>query len=301
MSIIIIDKMSTTCDKCQAIDSIIENEGELVCCKCGLVYSERMIADEYETYAGEENQIKRVGPPEKPEEAREHGTNLIIKEYGTKKIIRTYLKRTKIERNTFRIQKYLESAGVRQNLIETTKSLYEEMAPNKNMQGRNFNHIIAALYYYALRVKNMAQSYKEVSRQFPSLTERQIRKAFNDIKWHIASQTDEDKMIKIEKNLIQMYIGGNTEKYDAKMLSYEIIKNINDNALLEGKSPNTVAGLSLSLSYKLLSDNSDNDEDFYHVFSNKATIIKAFEEIKCDLNKIVPQKYSDKIYQIKMV
>ena len=242
MSIIIIDKMSNTCDRCQAIDSIIENEGELVCCKCGLGYSGGMIADEYETYAGEENQIKRVGPPEKKEEAREPGTNLIIKEYGTKKIIRTYLKRTKIERN---------------------------------MQGRNFNHIIAALYYYALRIKNMAQNYKEVARQFPSLTERQIRKAFNNIKWHISSQTDEDKMIKIEKNLIQMYIGGNIEKYDAKMLSYEIIKNINDNALLEGKSPNTVA--------------------------NKVTIIKAFEEIKCDLNKIVPQKYSDKINQIKMV
>ena len=98
-----------------------------------------------------------------------------------------------------------------------------------------------------------------------------------------------------------MYVGGDTEKYDAKMLSYEIIKNINDNALLEGKSPNTVAGLSLSLSNKLLSDNSDNDEGFYQAFSNKATIIKAFEEIKCDLNKIVPQKYSDKINQIKMV
>ena len=164
--------MSTTCDKCQEIDSIIEYEGELVCCKCGLVYKESMIADEYETYEGEENQIKRVGPPEKPEQARELGTNLIIKEYGTKKIIRTYQKKTKIERNIFRIQKYLISAGVCQDLIETTKSLYEEMAPNKNMQGRNFNHIIAALYYYALRIKNMAQSYKEISRQLPSLTER---------------------------------------------------------------------------------------------------------------------------------
>ena len=292
--------MSTTCDKCQEIDSIIEYEGELVCCKCGLVYKESMIADEYETYEGEENQIKRLGPPEKPEQAREPGTNLIKKEYGTKKIIRTYQKKTKIERNIFRIQKYLISAEVCQNLIETTKSLYEGMAPNKNMQGRNFNHIIAALYYYALRIKNMAQSYKEVSRQFPSLTERQIRKAFNNIKWYIAAQSDEDRMVKIGKNLIQMHIGGIIEKYDAKMLSYEIIKNINDNALLEGKSPNTVAGLSLSLSYKLLSDNSDNDEDFYQAFSNKATIIKAFEEIKCDLDKIVPQKYSDKINEIKM-
>ena len=108
-------------------------------------------------------------------------------------------------------------------------------------------------------------------------------------------------MIEIEKNLIRIYIGGIIEKYDAKMLSFEIIKNINDNALLEGKSPNTVAGLSLSLSYKLLNDNSDNDEDFYQAFSNKATIIKAFEEIKCDLDKIVPQKYSNKINEIKFV
>ena len=293
--------MSITCDRCQNIDSIIEYKGELVCCKCRLVYQEGMIADEYETYEGEENQIKRVGSPEKPEQAREPGTKLIIKEKGTNKIIITYQKRSKIERNNFRIQKYLESAGVCQNLIETTKSLYEELAPNKNMQGRNFKHIIAALYYYALRIKNMAQSYKEVAKQFPLLTERQIKKAFNDIKWHIADQSDEDKMIKIEKNLIQLYIGGIIEKYNAKMLCFEIIKNINDNALLEGKSPNTVAGLSLSLSYKLLSDNSDNDEDFYQTFSNKATIQKAFEEIKCDLDKIIPQKYSDKISEIKMV
>ena len=147
----------------------------------------------------------------------------------------------------------------------------------------------------------MAQSYKEVAKQFPSLTERQIKKAFYNIKWDIAEENDEDKMIKIEQNLIRIHIGGIIEKYDAKMLSFEIIKNINDQALLEGKSPNTVAGLSLSLSYKLLSDNSDNDEDFYQAFSNKVAIIKSFEEIKNELDKIVPQKYSDKIKEIKFI
>jgi transcription initiation factor TFIIIB Brf1 subunit/transcription initiation factor TFIIB len=293
--------MSITCDRCQNIDSIIEYNGELVCCKCGLVYQERVIADEYETYEGEENQIKRIGPPEKPEQAREPGTILIIKEKGTKKIIKTYQKRSKIDRNNFRIQKYLESAGICQNLIDATQLLYEELAPNKNMQGRNFKHIIAALYYYALRIKNKAQSFKEVAKQFPSLTERQIKKAFSNIKWHIADQNDEDRMVKIEKNLIQLHIGGILEKCVAKKLSFEIIENINDKALLEGKSPNTVAGLSLSLSYKLLNDNSGNDEDFYRTFSSKATIIKAFEEIKCDLDKIVPQKYSDKINEIKFI
>ena len=93
--------MSITCDRCQNIDSIIEYKGELVYCKCGLVYQEGMIANEYETYEGEENQIKRVGSPEKPEQAREPGTKLTIKEKGINKIIITYQKRSKIERIIF--------------------------------------------------------------------------------------------------------------------------------------------------------------------------------------------------------
>ena len=292
--------MITICENCKAIDSIIEDEGELVCCKCGFVYAENMTADEYETYAGDENQIPRVGPPETPGQAKEPGNNLIIKEKGGKKIIRTYQKLTKIDRNKYRIKKYLTSAGVKINLIETTISLYISLAPNKNMQGRNFNHIIAALYYYALRVKKMAQSFKEVAKQFPSITERQIRKAFNSIKCHISEHNDEDELVKIEKNLVQYYIGGIIDKYEAKKLSFEIIQNINDCALLEGKSPNTVAGLSLLLSYKLLSDNSDNDKEFYQTFSNKASIKKSFEEIKSVLDKIIPQQYWDKIKEIKI-
>ena len=253
--------MITICENCQAIDSIFEYEGEIVCHKCGLVYAENIIADEYETYDGEE-QIRRVGPPETPEQAQEPGTTLIIKEKGVKKIIRTYRNRTKIERNSYRIKNYLANAGVMDNLIKDTISLYKSLAPNKNMQGRNFNHIIAALYYYALRLNKMAQSFKEIAKQFPSLTERQIKKAYNSIKCHIADHNDEDELIKIEKNLVQYYIGDIIDKYEAKMLSYEIIQNINDCALLEGKSPNTVAGLSLLLSYKLLNDNSDNDKEF---------------------------------------
>ena len=292
--------MITICENCPAIDSIIEKEGELVCENCGFVYAENKKADVYETYVGKENHITRVGPPERPEQAQEPSTTLIIKEKGGKKIIKTYQNRTKIERNRYRIKKYLTSAGVMQNLIETTISLYISFAPNKNMQGRNFDHIIAALYYYALRLKNMAQSYKEVAKQFPSITERQIRKAFNSIKCHISEHNDEDEMVKIEKNLVHYFIGGDIDKYEAKMLSYEIIHNINDCALLEGKSPNTVAGLSLLLSNKLLNDNCDNDKEFYKSFSNKASIIKSFEEIKSNLNKIIPQKYCDKIEEIKI-
>ena len=114
----------------------------------------------------------------------------------------------------------------------------------------------------------------------------------------MADDDNEDELTKVEKNYIQLYIRGNQEKYKAKMLAYEIIDNINRNSLLEGKSPNTIAGLSLLLSYRLLNDNSDNSNEFFETFSNKATLSKAFEEIKWSLDKIIPQEYNEQLEMI---
>ena len=83
------------------------------------------------------------------------------------------------------------------------------------------------------------------------------------------------------------------------MLSYKIIENINNNAMLEGKSPTTVAGLSLMLSYQILNDNSDNMKDFFNTFATKATLRRTFKEINDQLDKIIPNKYFDKIEELK--
>ena len=127
--------MSTPCEGCGEIDKMVISDGQLVC-RCRLVQTERIIDEGYEPYKG----IERMGPPEKPEQEREPGTTL--KENERKKIIKVYQKRTKIGRNIYRIQIYLESAYLSSNLIVTTKSLNKKMAPNKNMQGRNYYHII---------------------------------------------------------------------------------------------------------------------------------------------------------------
>ena len=295
--------MLEVCEKCKNINSIIEDyiNGIIVCTKCGLVYEENMIVDEYEkrTFEGEDNEIKRVGPPTRPEQEGELGTTLIIREKGHTKVIKTYTKKSKIYKNFYRIDRLLSKAGEYQNIIERTKTLYEQLAEKKNMQGRNLNHIIVALYYYALRIEQIPKSYKEVAKMFPFMTERQIKKAFTSIEREIVECESEEDIIEKEKNYIQFYIGGNKEKYDAKLLAYQIIENINKNAILEGKSPNTVAGLSLQLSYKLLSDNSDNSEDFFSTFSVKNTLNKAYIEAKPHLDKIIPSTFSNKIEELK--
>ena len=87
--------------------------------------------------------------------------------------------------------------------------------------------------------------------------------------------------------------------FNSKFFIVNIIKNINDNAILEGKSPVTVAGLSLMLSYKLLNDNSDDFKDFFSTFATKATLKKAFEQIKNNLDMVIPNEYMNKIEDLK--
>ena len=294
------------CRRCQAKNSIIEDyeAGELVCNECGLVYEERMIVDEDEkrTFENDEgdNQIHRVGPPQNPIYGNECGTNLIIHEHGKTKYVKDYSKSSKIQKNFHRIQKLLSSVDVPKNMIEVTKTLYDKFAKDKNMQGKNINHIIIGLYYYACRKENCAKTIKEIvnmfNKELPNLTERIIKKAFNNVKRDIVEPAQNDNEInEREENYIQTFFWGDKDKYNLKMLANQIIKNINNNNLLGGKNPKTVAGLSLFLSYKLLNDNLNDKKEFYNMFCNKNTLKKSYVEIKPFLSMVVPQEYADHI------
>ena len=207
------------CPRCKSKDSIItdyENR-ELVCNQCGLVYEERIIADEDEkkTFGDDngDNQIHRVGPPEKPSFGNECGTNLLIRDKDKTKVIKTYSKFTKIQKNFIRIDKFLSSYDVTAPIREETKELYCKLAKNMNMQGRNLNHIFIGIYYYACCKLNMAKSIKEIALQF-NVTERIIKRAFNSIKRDIVEPPKEDnnnEIIEIEKNYVRTFMEANAK------------------------------------------------------------------------------------------
>jgi len=296
--------MSDICERCQAKDSFFEEyaEGIVVCTNCGLVLEEHIIADQYEkrTFETENNEIRRVGPPTLPGQAAGSGTYLSIMKNGftEKKEIKT--KKTKIDKNCERIDKLLSSAEVVPALIERTQKEYTELAKFKKLNGRNINHVILALYYYVCRKAKIAKSFRDIADMFRSVNEKQIRKAFNGIKRDVVDYDDEEELISMEQNYINLYFEKDKSKYDTKELSFKIIKNINNNAVLEGKSPTTVAGLSLVLSYKLRNDNSDDFKNFFTTFATKGTLKRAFEQITNNLEKVVPNDYMKKIDELKL-
>ena len=287
---------NTTCGNCDAINSIIEDpkSGQLVCDNCGCVYEEGLVADEYEkrTFHDDngDNQIQRVSMPTI---GNNMGVNTLIRENGKTKFIRSYLKIDKFDRNKIKIQKLLQRAQVEQSFIEKTKTLYLQMAKDKNMQGRNIKHIIIGIYYYVCRKSNMAKTIKDISDMF-NVSERIIKRAFNSIKKDIVEPSvDENEMLNIENNFIRTFLNANYPNSKINELASELLGNINKTSILEGKNPKTISGIALYIAFKLM-DAKIDESPFYQKFSNKNTLRRSYEEIKNYLDQIIPMNFMEK-------
>ena len=289
----------TNCNEKDVIINDIENK-EIHCSKCGMVYEDSNIVDEYEkrTFQTEdgEHRIERVGPPMNPANGNECGVKLLMKEKGKNNGIKRYSKPSKEQRNSIRIQNLLSQKQISQNMIEETKELYKKLAKNMNMQGRNIDYIIIAIFYYLSRKINASISFKDISKKFCVEDENQIKKAFNKIKSQIVEPIkNESEINDYGKDCIESFIGGDISRYELKKLAFKILENINQASILEGKSQKTIAGLSLFLSCKLLSDNLIDRIDFYQKFAKKNALNKAYEQIKNCIKNIIPQEFDDKI------
>ena len=285
------------CSNCQSKIEFDDEIGKFVC-GCGIEYDELMDEDEKETGAdeNEERNIQMVKSYGKA--GNEFATNTLFIRSGKKTIIKTtYSKKTRIDKNNYRIQKLLQGKTSPQ-MIEKTKILYRKFSENKNMQGKNINNIIIGLFYYVCRIENVARTKKEISKDL-NVPERLITKSFNRIKSDIVEPSDENYINKIEENFVNSFIGINEQTYDLRKLIYTIINNFNKGDILEGKTPETIVGLSILFSYKLLEKDFYNKEEMYKEFSTENTLKKAFEEIKDCLDLIIPKQYSEKIQDLK--
>ena len=288
-----INKMSNICENCNEKDTIISDEesGKIYCQNCGLVCKGKILSDDNDkrTFEGNdgEKKIQRVDPLFN---SNKIGTTLIIRNNGIS-IKKKYYKLDRKQRGFQKIEKLLSSGKVHKNLIEETKTFYQKVIEEKSMKGRNVNNIILGIFYYVCRKAQIAKTFKQISSMF-IVEERKIKKSFNSIKSFIVEPTDkEEEMTKVVENLISSYLIGKNKK-EVKDLASQINKNLIERGLLEGKSPRTLAGISLFLSFKLLNDNLIDEKEFYHYFSSKPTLKKSFDKIKNSLNLVIPEKFT---------
>ena len=287
------------CEHCGEIDSkvIDYQQGLLTCNFCGSVYEEGIIDDSSKERFKDDDKEHRVNDHQAPKYGIESSTNLFIHQKNKNKYVRGHDKLNKIQRNYIKIAKILKSKEVRTNLIEATKKYYEKVAKKMNMQGQKIKDIIIAIYYYVRQIENCHMTFKEIAAIF-NTTERNIQRNFSKIQTYLVEEPKENEIALKEKNYIRNYLEFQIDKYEHKMLAFEILENFNKYNLLIGKNPKTVAGLALFLSYKLFNIELDDKNDFFSKFSKRSTLEKSYDEIKSSVNKFIPQKYLSEIYKL---
>ena len=266
--------MNTICEHCQAKNSIIEEytTGEVVCTNCGTVYDDHLISDVYGKGALECNKNKTIGTPETHEQDTEPGTFLTVTKNGKTKVVGEHQKETKEQKYCKKIQHFLSNADITDNLITKTQELYIMMAPYKNMQGRNFNHIILALYYYASRVEGVALSFREIANRFSSIKEKQIRKElkrFENTLPCLLKANSEGKISAFNSCFEDIPLDKIQFREENELSAEEIISNSNETIVDNKEISLGISILMNDVEFKL-----KTDKDYKYSTSSKSILVK---------------------------
>jgi transcription initiation factor TFIIIB Brf1 subunit/transcription initiation factor TFIIB len=293
------------CPRCGAENSKVEDRinGEIVCNNCGKVYEERTVDETYEkrNFGSDSNGNKgesRVGGPIKASEGNNLGNNLIIfdKNGLPQKIKSTGTHhQTQLERNFEEIDKILGNKEISTSLREETKEIYQEVTKQSlKMKGRNFKHMVCAMYFIACRKKNTPKSFKDISKIF-GYEEKRIKKAYNYIKSVVVKSVSPEEMNETIFSYIRSFCEVNNENFDFRQLAKTIAKNINESCLLEGRNTRTITGISILIASKLIQPQHIDKASIIQEYATENTLDTVFQKIRGDLNKIIPEKYHSKI------
>ena len=150
---------SQICSNCQTKDSIFDDyeNGETVCTNCGNILGENLILDEYEKrhFKGQENEVQRIGLPEKPGTDDNYEITLLVggktkntKMPYTKENSKEAKKKEKIKIYSMRIESFCSKMEIQPVIIKRILYLCNILAQQQSLKGKNFEHIIS--YYYIL-------------------------------------------------------------------------------------------------------------------------------------------------------
>jgi transcription initiation factor TFIIB len=302
------------CKYCDARNSIITNfaAGEVVCRNCGVVYEDRIIDETYEgRNFNNENpgssgrDQNRVGGPSSPEDIL--GTNITINGKGN------FLSRTHRGTGTFnpskrRTEKRLDELAEKMQLLDSitqkAKELLSKVEKKKKLKGKNLDSVIGSVFFLACRMTGVPRTIDDISKSL-RLKDRDVRKCFNSIKRIIIDKEMQPDLNDNIIGLINRYcdnlkgidLGVNIPEkslIELKNLANEIGKKINENELLTGRNPKTIAATTILIADQILKLGIGRKTISEYIKTTENTISNAFNELMKNKDFIIPAKYKDR-------
>ncbi len=302
------------CKFCNARNSIITNfaAGEVVCGNCGVVYEDRIIDETYEgRNFNNENpgssgrDQNRVGGPSSPEDIL--GTNITINGKGN------FLSRSHRGPGTFnpskrRTEKRLDELAEKMQLLESitqkAKELLSKVEKKKKLKGKNLDSVIGSVFFLACRMTGVPRTIDDISKSL-RLDDRVVRKCFNSIKRIIIDKEWQPDLNDNIIGLINRYCDNlknadlgfkipEKSLIELKNLANEIGKKINENELLTGRNPKTIAATTILIADQLLQLGIGRKTISEYIKTTENTISNAFNELMKNKIYIIPDRYKDK-------
>jgi len=185
-----------SCPQCGSAEQIVQdfNQGHMVCSECGVVVSDRIIAEgtEWRTFSDSSSKgsdPNRVGGPESSL-MENVGLSTIIgsSEGGNQNWSLTRYQNHgamhSAHRSLFsafhRIDNLASRLSMPQNLADRCKELYKRIDESKDLKGRKIEAIIAACLFIVCRQEGVPRTFKEMS-EVSEVTRKEISRCFSRI------------------------------------------------------------------------------------------------------------------------
>jgi transcription initiation factor TFIIB len=302
------------CDDCK-MNSVINNNGEFICNKCGEIKDLNFDYNaEWRYYGNEDTKSSdptRCGLPTNellPESS--NGSTISFKNGETYEMrkIRNYHGWNAMpykERSLYNVFDSIQvraiNSGITSCIIEEAKNLYKKIAESKISRGANRKGLIASCIYKACKIKNVPRSHKEIATIFDINITHMTKgcKKFDEI-MNLNKNNSESADI-IGSQSID-YIQRFCSKLHLSQNILEVCKYVclkaEEYSLVSENTPPSIASGSIWLTCTLLNINNITKKDISQICKiSEVTISKCFKKLLQYHKHLLPEYVLQQLYK----
>lgn len=253
MKIVRAKKNVNFCLDCQSSDYILDDPktGSVLCSNCGCIVS-ALIDEKSEWRSFEEKNFNpsRVGGPTNPLLENDQLDTIIGG--SNYNLARTHLKSTmrgpdrSLITGFNSINHYCERSSITKTISDRAKLIFKEIDNKKILKGKNSEGIIAACIYISCKEEMSPRTFKEIS-LITNVPKKEIGRSYKMI-----SQFIKNAVYITTTDIVARFCSDLNMNLEYQKIAIKISKNITNNGLLTGKSPDSVAAAVIFLLTNLL-------------------------------------------------
>lgn len=284
------------CTDCGENVNIIEDfkNGYNICGRCGCVLGDRLIDEgsEWRSF-GDSNKVdpSRVGSANNPFLESEQLDTMISTGQGSNSYTLSKIQMKSYMRGQDRALKnglnlitaFAERAYMPKTIINQAQHIFKSVEGKKLLKGKNLEGSVAACLYIACKLEDASRTFKEIS-VITGVQKREIGRCYKII----AREVDTKGMVP-SADIVSRFCSDLNLNLKIQRVATEISKKVQENGVLTGRSPDSIAAAVIYFVTGLFPELKDVKKDIQYVTNvTEVTIKNIYKDLLATKETIVP-------------